>query len=112
MRLIAPPESPARDTTDVGGANPFTGATIANLNPALAEEVGMSSTATGVVVLRIKRGSIAHRLQFQPGDIILRINERPVATVAEARHLLSAVRDVWRITINRDGQTLSLQVGG
>lgn len=112
VRLIAPPETPARDTTDIAGANPFTGATIANLNPALAEEVGMSSAATGVVVLRIKRGSIAHRLQFQPGDIILRINERPVASVAEAKLLLSTNSDLWRITINRDGQTLSLQVGG
>ncbi|HLO77622.1 MAG TPA: DegQ family serine endoprotease [Magnetospirillum sp.] len=112
VRLIAPPENPARDTTDMGGANPFTGTTIANLNPALAEEVGMSSTATGVVVLRIKRGSIAHRLQFQPGDIILRVNDRPVATVADAKVLLGTKSDLWRIVINRDGQTLSLQVGG
>ncbi len=112
VRLIAPPENPPREVTDVNGANPFTGATIANLNPALAEEVGMSSAATGVVILRIKRGSIANRLQFQPGDIILRINDRPVATVAEAKQSLSANRDVWRITINRDGQTLSMQVGG
>ncbi|HTH15341.1 MAG TPA: DegQ family serine endoprotease [Magnetospirillum sp.] len=112
VRLVAPPENPPRDITEVGGSTPFTGATIANLNPALAEEVGMSSAATGVVVLRIKRGSIAHRLQFQPGDIILRINDRPVASVADAKALLSARSDLWRLTINRDGETLSLQVGG
>ncbi|MCR6631238.1 MAG: DegQ family serine endoprotease [Magnetospirillum sp.] len=112
VRLIAPPEVPARDTAEVGGANPFAGATIANLNPALAEETGMASSSTGVVVLRIKRGSIAHRLQFQPGDIILRINERAVATVAEAKAQLAAKSDLWRVTINRDGETLSLQVGG
>jgi serine protease Do len=112
VRLIAPPETPAREATDIVGATPFTGATIANLNPALAEEVGMSSAATGVVVLRIKRGSIAHRLQFQPGDIISRINDRTVSTVAEAKALLGANSDLWRITINRDGQTLSIQVGG
>ncbi|MGE5477262.1 MAG: DegQ family serine endoprotease [Bacteroidales bacterium] len=112
VRLIAPPENPPRDATDIGGATPLTGATLVNMNPALAEEVGMSSATVGVVVLRIKRGSIAHRLQFQPGDIILRINDRPVATVAEARQLLGANSDVWRVTINRDGQTLSMQVGG
>jgi|AGTN01.1.fsa_nt_gi periplasmic serine protease, Do/DeqQ family len=112
VHLIAPPEVPARDTTDVGGSNPFTGATIANMNPALAEETGMSGASAGVVVLRIRRGSIANRLQFQPGDIILRINDRAVATVADAKTLLQAKRDVWRITISRDGETLSLQVGG
>jgi serine protease Do len=112
VRMIAPPENPPRDVTDIGGANPFTGSTIANLNPALAEEVGMSSAATGVVILRIKRGSIAHRLQFQPGDIILRINDRAVGTVAEAKAQLGANRGAWRVTINRDGETLSMQVGG
>jgi len=112
VRMVAPPENPPRDTTDIGGTNPFTGATLANLNPALAEEVGMPNGMTGVVVLRIKRGSIANRLQFQPGDILLRINDRPVSSVAEAKALLAARSDLWRITINREGQTLSLQVGG
>ena len=112
VRLIVPPETPPREVTDIGGSNPFTGATLANLNPALAEEVGMASVSTGVVVLRIKRGSVAHRLQFQPGDIILRINDQTVSTVAEAKALLAARADTWRVTINRDGQTLSLQVGG
>jgi len=112
VHLIAPPEVPARDATDVGGATPFAGATIANLNPALAEEVGMATSATGVMVLRIRRGSIAHRLQIQPGDIILRINDTPVASVADAKRLLSAERLQWRITVNREGETLSLQIGG
>jgi S1-C subfamily serine protease len=112
VHLIAPPEVPAREATDVGGATPFSGATIANLNPALAEEVGMATSATGVMVLRIRRGSIAHRLQIQPGDIILRINDNPVASVADAKRLLSAERRQWRITVNRDGETLSLQIGG
>ncbi|MBC7952029.1 MAG: DegQ family serine endoprotease [Rhodospirillaceae bacterium] len=112
VRLIAPPEIPARELTDVGGVNPFAGSTIANLNPALAEEVGMPTSASGVVVLRIRRGSIANRLQIQPGDIILRINDRPVATVADAKKLISEDRRRWQISVNREGQTLSMQVGG
>ncbi|MBC7907790.1 MAG: DegQ family serine endoprotease [Rhodospirillaceae bacterium] len=112
VRLIAPPENPAREMTDVGGANPFAGSTIANLNPALAEDVGMPTSASGVVVLRIRRGSIAHRLQIQPGDIILRINDRPVATVADAKKLIAADQRRWHISVNREGQTLSMQVGG
>jgi len=112
VHLIAPPETPARDMTEVGGSNPFTGSVIANLNPALAEEIGLNSTAAGVVVLKIKRGSIAHRLRIEPGDIILRINDIPVATVADARKALSINAQSWVLTIERDGEKMSLQVGG
>ncbi|HSV28162.1 MAG TPA: DegQ family serine endoprotease, partial [Candidatus Omnitrophota bacterium] len=98
--LMAPPENPPRDMTDVEGANPFSGTTIANINPALAEEVGMDSGASGVVILRIKRGSIAHRLRFQPGDIILKVNDRAVERVADARKALAGQQKVWRVTIN------------
>ncbi|MBR9972936.1 DegQ family serine endoprotease [Magnetospirillum sulfuroxidans] len=112
VHLIAPPETPARDVTEVGGANPFTGSVIANLNPALAEEIGLNSTAAGVVVLKIKRGSIAHRLRIEPGDIVLRINDIPVASVADARKALSVNAQSWVLTIERDGEKMSLQVGG
>lgn len=112
VRLIAPPESPAREITEVGGANPFTGSVIANLNPALAEELGLESAAIGVVVLKIKRGSIAHRLRIEPGDIILRINDQAIASVTDARRVLTREAPGWIITVERDGEKLSLQVGG
>ncbi|MGE5545429.1 MAG: DegQ family serine endoprotease [Solirubrobacterales bacterium] len=112
VRLVPPPEMPARDITEIGGANPFAGATIANLSPALAEEVGMETDATGVLVLRIGRGSIAHRLGVQPGDIILAVNDRAVASVADAKKLLAADARRWVITIRRGGETMSLMVGG
>jgi Do/DeqQ family serine protease len=112
VRLVTPPENPPREITDVGGTNPYTGATIANLNPALAEELGLEGTQTGVVVLKVKRGSIAHRLRIQPGDIMLEVNNRPIASVTEAKRALAGESRRWTITVNRDGETLSLQVGG
>ncbi|MGE5506723.1 MAG: DegQ family serine endoprotease [Actinomycetota bacterium] len=112
VRLVAPPENPPRDATDVGGRNPFSGTTIANLNPALAEELGLEGSATGVMVLRVKRGSVANRLGLQPGDLILRINDRPVGSVADAKALLSRDAPRWGITINRNGETMSLVIGG
>jgi serine protease Do len=112
IKLVPPPETPARDVTEVGGRNPFAGATIANLNPALAEELGLDTNAGGVIVTRIKRGTVANRLGIQPGDLILRINDRPVASVADAKSLLSRQAQRWAITVNRDGETMSLVIGG
>ena len=112
VRLIAPPEVPPRDQTDVGGPNPFSGTTIVNINPALAEEIGIDSGLTGVFVLGVRRGSVANRIGVLPGDRILRINEKPVSNVAEAVEQLKGERPRWSITINRNGETMTQVIGG
>jgi len=112
VRLVAPPEVPARDQTEIAGRNPFAGATLVNVNPALAEEIGIDSAIQGVLVLGIRRGSVAQRLGFQPGDLLLRINDKPVTSVADARAQLGAEHPRWTITVNRNGETMSLSIGG
>jgi len=112
IRLTPPPEDPPRDTTNITGANPLSGATLANLNPALVEEIGLGPVAGGVVVLRIDGGSIAQHLQIQPGDILLAVNDHKVASVSEAKRLLAADARGWRVTLSRGGQTLSLMING
>ncbi|MFD2235343.1 DegQ family serine endoprotease [Phaeospirillum tilakii] len=112
LRLSAPPEDPPRDPAEIAGRNPFAGATLVNLNPALADELGLDASASGVMVLEIRRGSVAQRLGLQPGDLVLRINDRPVASVAEARRLLEGTRPRWSLTINRNGQTMTQVIEG
>ncbi len=112
VRLVAPPETPPRDKTEIAGRNPFNGATLVNLNPALAEDLGMNSSLTGVMVFAIKRGSVANRLGVQPGDMLLKVNDRPVTSVAEARKLLEVELPRWSITIKRNGEVMSLVLGG
>jgi Do/DeqQ family serine protease len=112
VRLVAPPENPPRDKTEIAGRNPFAGATLVNLNPALAEEIGINSGLTGVMIFGIRRGSVAGRLGLQPGDMLLKINERPVASVADARKLLGVESPRWAITIKRNGEVMSLVLGG
>ncbi|WP_239988718.1 DegQ family serine endoprotease [Paramagnetospirillum kuznetsovii] len=112
VRLIAPPENPPRDQTELTGRNPFSGATVVNINPALAEEIGINSGQIGVFVLGVRRGSVANRLGVQPGDLILRINDKPVANVAEVKAALTNERPRWSITINRDGETMTQAIGG
>ena len=112
VRLAPPPEDPPRDAAEISGANPLAGATLANLNPALAEEIGAQAVVSGVVVVRVHGGSIAQHLRIQPGDIILAVNDHKVASVAEAKKLLAADARAWRVTLERDGQTLTLMIGG
>lgn len=111
VRLEAPPEVPARDTSLIGGRTPFTGATVANMNPALADEMGLDVMQPGATIVRIKGGTIAARLQFQPGDVILKVNRRTIASVADLRDALAGDPRGWDITIRRNGETLSISLG-
>lgn len=111
VTLKSPPDSPARDISDIGGHNPFTGATVANINPALSEEMGLEHIEAGVTIVKVKRGTIANHLQFQPGDVIAKLNNRAVASVADLKSSLEGQVKSWAITIKRGGQTFTLTVG-
>ncbi|MDK9720848.1 MAG: DegQ family serine endoprotease [Rhodospirillales bacterium] len=110
--LTAPPEKPARDATEVGGRNPFTGSTVANLNPALAEELGIDSLAQGVIVLSLKRGTIAHQVGLRPGDIVDKVNGDSISLVSELKKVVQQGANGWVIQVKREGRSLSLRVGG
>jgi Do/DeqQ family serine protease len=111
VKLLPPPDSPARDASEIQGRNPFGGATVANMNPALAEELGTSSDS-GVTVVKVRPGTIAHRLQIQPGDMILRVQGKPVANVAELKAAVGQPQQQWSITIRRGGETMTVTIGG
>jgi serine protease Do len=114
VKLAPPPDRPERDTSELGGRTPFTGATVANMNPALAEEMGLQSADPGVTVVKVRPGTIAARLQLQPGDMILRINNKPVTNVAELKALLALPpsQQGWAITLRRGGETFTVSIGG
>ncbi|TCS62076.1 DegQ family serine endoprotease [Varunaivibrio sulfuroxidans] len=112
VALVAPPETPPRDTTQVKGATPLSGAVIANINPALAQENDLEDGARGVIVMHVLEASNAGRLGFQPGDRILRINGMKTDAVTQVKQALSNVGRGWRIVIERNGQKLSLALGG
>jgi serine protease Do len=103
---------PIRDTTDIVGRNPFAGATVANMNPALADELGLEGNEAGVTITRIRRDTIAASLQFQPGDVILKVNGHAVTSVADLRVVLTGAAPQWSLVIRRGGKAITLNVGG
>jgi len=105
LSLIAAPETVPRNLTEITGANPFAGATVANLSPALAEELSMEEIS-GVVVVETKAYSTARRLGLRPGDIIVRLNDESVASVKQLVSLLQRQSRGWDLTIRRGGEEL------
>ena len=112
LPLEAPPEIPARDETVLRGNHPIAGATVLNLSPAVAEEIGLGHLATGVVIVDVARGNPAARLGFRSGDIVLRVNDTEIGSVATLRRAVAAQPDTWRLAILRGDQRLTVTVPG
>jgi serine protease Do len=110
--LEAAPETPPRQATALTGRHPFSGATVANLSPALAEELGLEMTTRGVIVMQVRQGTIAQRLGVSTGDIILKVNEAEVASVDSLRRAVGSERETWRLSIKRGERVMNVQVRG
>jgi S1-C subfamily serine protease len=106
-RAEAAPATPARDERVIQGANPFSGATVANLSPAVADEIGADPFAgRGVIVLRVATGP-AQGIGLQPGDIVRAVNGREILTTGELTAALTARVRVWQVTIERGGRRIT-----
>ena len=107
VALSPAPEVPPRDQRTIGGESPFTGATVANISPALAEEMSFKADLTGVVVAEVASGSIAERLGFQKGDVVRQVNGANVSTTRELERAASGGSGYWKVSIERDGELIT-----
>lgn len=111
INLVAPPKLPARKDSWLPGIHPLSGAKVASLSPALAEELGLDSGITGVVVLQVRRGSSALKLGLRPGDIIRAFTDQPISTVAELRNATIPSLGGWGFVVNRQGEMIGMRGG-
>ena len=107
---IAP--SRPRDEIAIGGRSPFTGARVANLSPALADELQIQSADSGVVLVTVPDNSIAAQFGFRPGDIIVDVNGTRMEATRDLEKASEAQARSWRVTIQRGGQRISAVFGG
>ncbi|MEA2996393.1 MAG: hypothetical protein QOG74_1942 [Alphaproteobacteria bacterium] len=111
VALESAPENP-RNEVLIQARSPFLGAKVANLSPALAEELRLDSAAEGVAVVEIADGSVAQSIGFQKGDVVLTVNNEPIAKTADLQRVAAQPTRLWRVTILRGGQKLSVVFGG
>jgi len=109
--LMVAPENPPRDLRDLSGNHPFSGAKVANLSPAVADELSIGETS-GVAVVETEAYSVARRLGIKPGDIVAEINGEKVETTRGLEKLVGKGARVWRLTIKRAGETIRTVIAG
>jgi Do/DeqQ family serine protease len=111
IALQTAPELP-RDQITINTRSPFQGVTVANLSPALAEELRLDVSSSGVAITDIGNGSIAQRLGFQRGDVIVSINDTDIVQTRDLERVMREPSRGWRVTIMRGGRQMSVTFGG
>ncbi|MGF1610013.1 MAG: Do family serine endopeptidase [Kiloniellales bacterium] len=112
LPMARAPETPVRDETLLEGRHPLAGATVANLSPALADELDMEGAWEGVVITDVSRGSPAYRLGFRPRDVMLAVNRVECETVQALRRELERPGEHWAVTFSREGRARTVEISG
>jgi Do/DeqQ family serine protease len=102
----------AQDELVIGARSPFTGVKVSSISPALADELRLDVSAEGVVVLDVTNGSPAQSFGFRKGDIVLTVNNQKIANPRDLERATAQQSRVWRITIRRGGQQMSVVLSG
>jgi S1-C subfamily serine protease len=111
VALVTAPDLP-RDEITIRSRSPFSGAKVANLSPALADELQLQNVDRGVVILDVDNGSYASNLGFQRGDVIEAVNDERIAKTRDLDRVAKVPSGTWRIVILRRGRKISAVFGG
>jgi len=99
---MGPPDLPPREEVTLVGAHALRGVLVANLNPAVAVELGLDDRQAGVVVMDIADGN-AGRSLVRAGDIIVDINGREINDTRDVEPALALSQRGLSMTINSGG---------
>jgi S1-C subfamily serine protease len=101
-----------REELVIRSRSPFAGAKVANISPALADEMRLDPSAEGVIIIEVAEGSPAQNLGFRAGDIVSTVNNEKIARTRDLDRITKEQQRQWRVTIIRGGQTISGTFGG
>ncbi len=111
VALRTAPDRP-RDEVTIRSRTPLGGARVANLSPALADEMGLANTDSGVVIIGIEGGSFAERFNFRRGDIIVSINGERIDDTRELARVAGLSANRWRMVVRRGGRDIRVEFSG
>jgi serine protease Do len=79
------------DTDDEEASSGF-GVSLGNVTPEMARRLRLDTDVRGAVITDVDPGSPAASAGLSPGDVITRVNRRPVTSAAEAKRELANVQ--------------------
>jgi Do/DeqQ family serine protease len=115
VKLTVPLETvpdTGRNEIVLTGRSPFQGAKVANISPAVADELHLDADTAGVVITDVAEGATAASVGFQKGDIIKSVNSEKIAKTSDLEKATREQVRLWRITLVRGGRQINATFGG
>ncbi|MEQ1697664.1 MAG: Do family serine endopeptidase [Hyphomicrobiaceae bacterium] len=110
--VLKPAPLPTKDDLrNLSGKHPLDGARVANVLPSVADEFAIDETS-GAVIVSVRQGSVAARLGFQPGDVVISVGQQVISGVADLEAAIRERQRIWELGVKRGGQLRQLQVPG
>jgi Do/DeqQ family serine protease len=101
-----------RNEVVLNGRTPFQGAKVANISPAVADELHLDADTEGVVITDLADNGTAANVGFQKGDIIVTVNSQKILKTNDLERATRDASRIWRITLVRGGQQINVTLGG
>jgi Do/DeqQ family serine protease len=111
VALQSAPDTP-REELVIAARSPFQGAKVSNVSPALADDLRLDTSTQGVAIIDVASGSVAQSVGFQPGDIVVSVNGEKIERTRDLDRVTKQAARLWRITLARAGQQISITFGG
>jgi serine protease Do len=89
--------------------NPATrkiGVAVQEMNPEIAQELGIPSATRGVVIVQVQPESPAGDSGLREGDVIQEVNHQPIKTVSEFKDAVNHSSNSILLLVSRDGRSL------
>jgi len=104
------PAPPGEEPLTLGAGSAFAGLTLAPLDAALIDRLGLPLATKGVVVAGV--AGPARGTGLRPGDVLTAINGTPVSAPPEVAGLTTPGARDWTIDLLRNGQRAVLRLSG
>jgi serine protease Do len=100
--------SPRNPATDAASAS--LGLTVHPITPEIAKHFGVE-TSQGIIVLEVRKGTLADRQGIKPGDVITGVDQRPVANTAQFHDALKNADPKTGVLLNLlSGKTARFEI--
>jgi serine protease Do len=110
VKMLPPVEEPKRDVRILKGNHPLANTKVANLSPALADELEVGYLSNGVVVLSKEKRIFSRGFGIRRLDIIRSINDKKVNSTRDLERLVKEleVNTSWKLSIERGGKIINM----
>jgi Do/DeqQ family serine protease len=101
-----------RNEIVITAVSPFQGAKVSNIVPAVADELHIDADSEGVALIELGDDSVAARIGFQKGDIILAVNNEKITKTSDLERVASHPERIWLVKFVRAGEVHEVPIRG